>query len=184
MLSDGESCVTYGNPSVLFYRPKPPTSPTPTQQSSPAQRYAPSIHNILNHNPHPLQTTPQPQPQLQLQLQRPPPTEISLRLQLDSTGTFSAPFNLSTFQDSMTSNEFFIWFESQTRHQTSNKRGMLTFHLQNAIPAPRKLHFTRFVDDDLDRIRRSINISYETTKRALTGLKEFSVLVTTPSWPR
>lgn len=184
VIQKGQACVTYGNPTVLFYREREDqfqgrkdTVPLPPQQERPR---IPGIGQLFNSLPPPPTNTRTPLPS-SIPTSDP---QITIRLQIDSDGRFSTPYDLSIIHRHIRSCDFFAWYDKWINLPSRSYTKFLHFTLQNAVPQPKSVTVSRDVDSDYQNVKDLISERYERTIAILPGLKEFSVLITRPGWDK
>jgi hypothetical protein len=111
-----------------------------------------------------------------------PVLEITIRLQIDETGKFSAPYDMSVFRPKTRTTDFFAWFRSQTGHGSAEGPPLLHFTFKDAMPAPKSSSIARLNEDHFRWISQDIVEQFNRAKLYMPGLKKFVVLVTDPGW--
>jgi len=172
IIQEGQACVTYGSPTVLFYKPRKVVfsnldSQQPQLREAKQSRVL-SINELINHGP---------------STQIPSAPKITLMLQIDKGGRYNRlDYDISVLGFKRKTTTFFAWFQSQTGRGGSKGPPALTFHFPNARPGTKSISVVRLIEDDLRYVRKMIFAHYEKAKLYDPGLKEFVVFVTDLKW--
>lgn len=117
--------------------------------------------------------------------------EVQVRIQITTSGKFSLPYHKDILRASVTSEEFFDWFQNELNNvrrsnpAQNNKpaprlANQLCFTLKDAMPVPKAGILCRGDDALFTHMRKYIKAQYEKTKVFCPGLKEFGILVSVP----
>ncbi|KAH8586357.1 hypothetical protein B0O99DRAFT_73132 [Bisporella sp. PMI_857] len=180
-IRDGETCRTYGYPTVLYYKPRQIYITTPklrrkqsrvvtTLQIPVMQQPGTRLPGFCQFNngvrPAPLLPTP----------------VIAVRLQIDAEGHFSPPYSVSCLDHRVIEVQLFEWFESLSGRGSCRRPSQLRFVLLQAVPKPKVVSIMRDTENDIEYVKDLINEHFARAREIDTSMKEFAVFITDPTW--